>query len=890
VDYELHSEIDVWLRGGELVVAASERAARAIAAAFHCARRAEGLTAWPAPDVRDWRGFVRDAWQERSGDGRLVLNGLQERALWADVVGASGHGGALLEGPRLRMAALAMQAHELICAYAPRFLHAKARGGWQQDAAAFSGWLKEFDEACSVRNAMSAARLPLELLSALEADRSERPRLKVAGFDRLLPIQKTVLDAWGSWSAVDAGQRAEQFNIYALADAQAELQACALWCGRKLVENPRARLLVIAQDAGKRRGEIERAFLKIDGGHGAGPRFEFSLGVPLSAIGMVRGAYLLLRWLRGAIEEHEVDWLFSSGMTANGEAEMYALTGFMRALRRRGGQRTGWSLDALFAQHPGMELPRAWAMRMAQAKRRLEETGGGAQGPLAWAELVPELLEMSGWPGGRELASAEFQVLRRWQQTLDACASLGFDGRRMTWDGFLAELRRALDETVFAPESQDAPIQIAGPAESAGLTADAVWFMGATEDAWPASGLMHPLLPFEVQRSAGMPHGSVQLDWELAQAMTERLAASGTQVNFSYARQSAGVEARASRIVAGIAGEPRTLPEELIEPEVEEPATAIFEDASCVPLHGENAAGGAAVLTEQSQCPFKAFAKARLGAQRWDAAQAGLTAKQRGNLLHEVMHSVWGGAATAGIRTHAELVAIADLRAFVVGHVRRAVAETMPASAREQMPRRYLEIEEMRLVALVTAWLEFERLRVPFAVTETEVKKDVVVGGLRLELRLDRIDRLTDETVFVIDYKTGNVSAKMWELPRPEDVQLPLYAGFALDRETEPLGGLVFAKVRTGENEFVGRVGDAQGTLLASVKPRESLAKNALNAEELEGWRGYIEQLACDFIEGRADVDPREYPKTCEWCDLQAVCRVYENRALDGEDEEAGDE
>ena len=85
---------------------------------------------------------------------------------------------------------------------------------------------------------------------------------------------------------------------------------------------------------------------------------------------------------------------------------------------------------------------------------------------------------MAGWPGERSLTSAEFQAHRRWQQAVDDCASLGFDGRRMGWNDFLAALDRAVKETLFAPESQDAPILIAGPAESAGLTADAIWFLG----------------------------------------------------------------------------------------------------------------------------------------------------------------------------------------------------------------------------------------------------------------------------------------------------------------------------------------------------------------------------------------------------------------------------
>ena len=241
----------------------------------------------------------------------------------------------------------------------------------------------------------------------------------------------------------------------------------------------------------KRRGEIERAFLRFlrpDGSASASsPLFEFSLGVPLGQIALARGARLLLRWLDGPIGEHELDWLFSTGQAAAQPEESRALTAFMRALRRRGLQRTRWTLDEFLRQTPGETLPAAWILRMTQAQRRLQEFARRPQSPLDWAELAPQLLEIAGWPGARPLASGEFQALRRWQQAMDDCASLGFDGRRMKWTEFMAALDRAVSDALFAPESQDAPILIAGPAESAGLTADAVWFLGANEDAWPAA-------------------------------------------------------------------------------------------------------------------------------------------------------------------------------------------------------------------------------------------------------------------------------------------------------------------------------------------------------------------------------------------------------------------
>ena len=119
------SAIDAWLRDGGLLVTASDRAARAIAATFHRARRAEGLTAWPAPHIQDWNTFVRTAWEERSRaleDPRLLLNPTQERAIWVEIAGAGQHMAATLEGPRHRLADLTIEAHQLLAAYAPPLL------------------------------------------------------------------------------------------------------------------------------------------------------------------------------------------------------------------------------------------------------------------------------------------------------------------------------------------------------------------------------------------------------------------------------------------------------------------------------------------------------------------------------------------------------------------------------------------------------------------------------------------------------------------------------------------------------------------------------------------------------------------------------------------------
>jgi probable DNA repair protein len=882
------TEIDAWLRNGGLVVTASDRAARAVSSSFHRARRAQGLAAWPAPNILDWRSFVREAWSERSLDGRLPLNPLQEQNLWAEIVGAEKQLAALLAGPRHHLAALAMEAHELLCLYAPESLRAGARSGWDQDAAAFDRWLTAFDQACLSGNLLSPARMPLELIPLLQAESSQRPPLLLAGFDRILPVQRHLFDAWGEWRNASPEQAASQVQFHQAEDAQSELTTCALWCKHRLAASPTSRILVVTQDTTARRGEIERAFLAHTGSNEP-PLFEFSLGVPLSQVGLTKAAHLLLRWMSGPLAEHEMDWLFSTGHAAANAEESAALQHAMRRIRHCGQQQPEWTLAAFTGHAREDSLSAPWAARMTEAQRILQEKSRSPQTPLAWAEFAPQLLQSAAWPGARPLTSAEFQAADRWNSVLETCASLGFDGRRIEWQEFLSVLARTLDETLFAPESRDAPIQITGPAESAGLTADAILFLGAGEDAWPAAGATHPLLPLALQRQAAMPHATPQLDWDLASSITGRLLTSAPEVHFSFAGQIEGVETRASRLVVELAGSPQPLSAELIAPATASPLTVPVSDLSRIPFPPGKVEGGAAVLTAQSQCPFKAFATARLGAKGWEPAEAGLTAPQRGQLLHAVLHSIWAGPPD-GIRTHEQLQDLKDPSSFVDSHVHRVLAEQIRPALRERMPRRYLELEAQRLTKLVTDWLEYEAQRIAFIVEETEVERTVHIAGLTFDLRLDRIDRLIDDSLLVIDYKSGAVSLKAWDLPRPDDVQLPLYAGFALDRGKETLSGLVFAKIRAGDLEFAGRVGDATATLRADLSPRKALKANPLTAEQLDAWRQAIEQLARDYLVGSAQVDPSEYPKTCERCGLQTLCRIRENQPHPEDEDETEDD
>ena len=86
---------------------------------------------------------------------------------------------------------------------------------------------------------------------------------------------------------------------------------------------------------------------------------------------------------------------------------------------------------------------------------------------------------------------------------------------------------------------------------------------------------------------------------------------------------------------------------------------------------------------------------------------------------------------------------------------------------------------------------------------------------------------------------------------------------------------------------------DARATLISGLSANTALVKQPLTDDEMRVWRAYIEEIARDFVAGRAAVDPRDYPKTCERCSLQALCRIQDNPPQtddeNGDTEEAAD-
>ena len=184
---------------------------------------------------------------------------------------------------------------------------------------------------------------------------------------------------------------------------------------------------------------------------------------------------------------------------------------------------------------------------------------------------------------------------------------------------------------------------------------------------------------------------------------------------------------------------------------------------------------------------------------------------------------------------------------------------------------RFRALEQARLEVLLAGWLEVEKLREPFTVEEKEQERRVEFGGVRTVVRTDRVDRLQDGGLVLIDYKTNAPSPSAWESERPQEPQLPLYACTLEGR----LAAVAFAQVRPGDLRFNG-LAEREGVL-----PQVKEADVDLEQHKRQ-WSLALDALGEAFRAGQAQVDPRDPGTTCSRCPLPSLCRISEVEGASG--------
>lgn len=867
---ELAPQLQTALGAGQTLVVPTAQRAAALRLAFATTQLAAGRRAFPTPEVHSLSGWLRAQPARHPTQGPLRrLGASEEWLLWREAVAAAAAHLSLPMVPGLVAAVRQSAALLFEWQIAPQLLTQQGT----PEAALLGESLARID---SRLDELSAAGT-WHTLNDLALDPPRRVAL-FAGFASPTPARLALLAAWER-RGTPSRELACDFAPGATAVAQAadpaqELAMIAQWCRERLSVTPTARLLVIVPELRARHGEVRRVFdaaLGADSG-----AYAVEGGQPLLDYAPIAAGLRALQVLTSQVELAQLSqWLRDDLWPGIGAAPRAQLDVWLRTVVPPRLQ-IRQLLRALRAAPPWL-LAHADAVAAA-IERMLEALGEGPAVPLGqWSARFGRLFAQVDLTAraARQRGSEAQQLLQRLDELLQECAALPEALGVFSVDSAVELFRQILARTRFEPATGDAAVTLTASLADPILRYDGIWASGLHAGAIPQAARFDPYIPAVLQREAGVLAANAAAQVRQARQALDSLARRSHEFILSAPRRDADLELTASPLLLPFATRTVAMPAAVAEewPRAMRAARAIeaYEDEPGAPWpRGVPLPAGTRAIELQSRCPFRAYAQLRLRADPIETPAPGITARERGSMLHRALQLLWqrlaGSAGLAAARAESVLDrVIAESIAQAAGEILHDVDAEQAADATGLLELRRAAIarERARAQRLIRALCELEAGRAPFAIHELEAEHRLDIADARIAVRIDRVDCLQDGTHAILDYKSGRAASPDWEEERTTHPQLLVY----LLAAGVPVSALAVAHLDPQAVGFRG-IGDADGRL-PGVR---GLDDADAWTQQRAAWREQVARLATDFMRGEARVDPVD--GACEHCHLQAFCRI----------------
>lgn len=863
------------LHDGVTLVTPTRRLAGLVADRYGARMAGDAHGIWEAPPALPLGAWLLQIHERLSDTAGVAIPGIllsadQELAIWEQSVDQADTTASLSMDTLARLAADAFATRVYWELPAVQFDAFRAR----TEVRAFLRWCDRFERRCRELGAIDHARFAVEITRVDSGILATIPPFRLFGFTRLPPLLRTLAQrcrAGGVYELDHRGGAAASVATRAFDNTEAEIRAAMAWARAEKSAHPAAAVSVAV--AGSRRIDpLSRAHLLRAFRGAETATTDIALDCPQSA--SLADAPIIATALLLLDPGRERPWqdfsrILLSPYVGGANDERACRARLDRELRRNGDIETTWRDVARLALRADIACPDLAARIEALLAAATLPPGRNRRHD--WMAHAERVLAAAGWPGEQSLSPGEQALLLEWGRIMDGVAALDAVAAPCTWPQAFAKWRGLLRQRRQTGNAPLNAVHVITPDEAAFTRPERVWVIGLNDHAWPPPTDTNPLLPLSLLREHGVPGTDPGDDLRAAEAMLDTLGGDPAGVIFSFAlneretprRPFAGLAAAGLVAVAPEPWPRRALTFEFLD-----------DRSASPPVLGEPLRGGVALLADQAACPFRALARYRLHATAPEDPTPGLNALQRGTLVHAMMATFW-----EQMRSSARLAAAADADIdALLEHA--AVTALNRAQRRYRLPAAYWALEQRRLVGLGREWLARERERGDFDVIACEQAGSVQVGAMTLNTRIDRIDRLASGGLVVIDYKTGAVSSRDWEPPRPDQPQLPVYA---LAEHADPVAGIAYAQLRTRDCRVVDF-------------PPRCLGRGA-GDEAAEQWRQRTAQwatelahLADEFAAGWALADPKRGAATCRYCDLQPLCRIDEMPGARDERTETADD
>ena len=854
------------------IVTASRRLARELRAAYDAQQVAAGRTAWLTPPIRSWHSWLGH--QATSSENPAMSPArldafssawLMERCIRKQVPdGLPGIGGivrlAMQSWQRLRewrvpgseVTSSARSLDEEVFALA-----AKDYAGQLQDG----GWVDSAGMADLVARQITNKEIDVPA------------RVVFAGFDRLVPAVTSMVDALhiaGCTTAMAPTRSiAANVSILPFASMEAELRAAGAWARIQLNEQPDARIAIVSPMLESNSSEIARLVREglVPGWQlGSGnysAAANVSYGRKLAEYPAIALALLLLRWTHKGLSSRELSLVLRSpcigGLRTSGRCRIEM------ELRRHPDH--AWSIEEFLRVFRSSEESQD-ALEFIDYVTKFSmivETRGENLSPAEWAKRIDAALEAIHWPGDASLDSSEFQLANRWRELLNEFARTEVVSHQVDLAEACQRITALSSDTLFQPESGRGLVQVLGALEAAGMEFDFLWICGLDSAQWPPVSRPGLLISNNLQRKYAMPDATPGDTLEFASRVLERLVRSTNNCVLSWPATRDDLELSASSLLEAYTndgGEVATDPGWYAQHFAGQAEFETCQDDVAPPVAaGEHVRGGAYTVQRQHVEPFSAFVYGRLGVRPPEPIQTGLSPGVRGNIIHNALHNLLAG--TPDQNAICEWTKENQLQR-VGSAIDSALAEH--GINADPINRHILGLERDRLRQLLHEFIAAETGRQHFTVADVEKKIDYAAFGIQLGLRIDRVDRLANGRLLVIDYKTGLAKNFLGRSGEPTDLQLVVYA----DALNSDIGGLMLINVDSRTISYKGTGGEG-----GPWKARDDDEWTAT----LDAWRAKVHEAMQHLAEG--DVRINLLNSTSAGRPLNILSRLEEQKRVD---------
>ena len=674
----------------------------------------------------------------------------------------------------------------------------------------------------------------------------KEPKINLYGFQSISPLQQQLLETTATeYEHIQPNQRPVSAKSIECTDPNAEFAAASKWAALELLKNPNQRIGILIPDLNNSLTQVVRIINETLAEQNCSTAVNISAGVKLSDTALIKAAFNCLdlfdfklplnQWLCilnspfNLFEKLPIQFKVDCELRLRAlKSHSLGLDQFIQIIR---GQQS--SLDN--SDEIQNDIEPLYSFQQYNRENKAHQYSFSQ-----WADILDKTVKQLGWPGLSQPTSIQYQQIQQWDKLLAKLAELDNLGIEVGRSKALYFLNKLAAEQLFHPQTGDAPLQVLGLLEGAGLVFDKLWVIGMHSGNLPSSGSIDPVLSANFQRQHQMPFSVPEKELTIAKSLLSSFKENTQQLYLSYPLSDGKTPLEPSALIKDI--EPQDLTEVVsqIEPahwlKQSEQSVLLEEPGYALNPILEPIRGGSSILKHQSTCPFNAFAIHRLWALDLDEPSIGLEAMDKGSIVHEILRRLWDKWKTSCV-----FMALSDeqLEVQTEDAVRTVLLEQAKTHSWLQ-GENYLALEQQRMSKMILQWLEVEKQRPSFEVIKTEQKITMDFGNLKISLSLDRLDKVQDQLV-VIDYKTGNVSSASWHGERPKDPQLPLYV---LASEPKP-EGCFFGHLKGTKFKYIGLSKDP---VITGLKPADDWQV------QIDEWQTAINHLAQEFVQGKASV------------------------------------